>query len=108
MAAFKRSHRPVAHLGIAYEAVTVLRRHATGDVAAPWGRGFYESGVEFLAMCDDDWVVAMEFLTKFPEQKLSAVDAVSFALIRRHNVEDVLSFDKHFRIVLSERNVLPQ
>ena len=40
------------------------------------------------------------------ELKLSAADATSAAVIRRLAIEKVASFDKHFRIMLPEREVL--
>ena len=43
---------------------------------------------------------------KYPEQKLSLADAVSVGVVRRLDVERVASFDRHFRIILTERPVL--
>ena len=104
---YSKTHHPVTHWGVIFETVTVIRRLSTGDVAARWGRDIRQSGIAVLAAHDDDWSTAMNLISKFGEQKLSAVDAVSFALIRRHNIRIAASFDKHFRIVLPEREIVP-
>ena len=37
---------------------------------------------------------------------MSAADATSVAIIRRLDLEKVASFDRHFRIIITEREVV--
>lgn len=45
-------------------------------------------------------------MRKYHEQKLSLADAVSIAVIRRMDIEKVASFDRHFRIILTQCEVI--
>jgi len=42
---------------------------------------------------------AVNWLTRFPDQSLSLVDAVSFEVMRRHRTKRAFAFDHHFEIV---------
>ncbi len=110
MQAHASTHRPVTHRGIVLETVTVLRRRSTALQAAHWGRDFEQTGMKILDMTRVDWHEAMNIIGNFPSRRteLSAVDAVSFALIRRHDIKRVASFDRHFPIALPEREVISQ
>jgi predicted nucleic acid-binding protein len=44
-------------------------------------------------------------LTRFDDQRLSYVDASSFAVIEEHSIRDIFAFDSHFLIL--RRNVWP-
>ena len=89
------------------EAVTLLRRTAGPKVAADFAREFldHETG-EMIRTEESDWRTGMDLLEQYKEHRLSSADAASLALIRRLDIKQVASFDKHFRIVLTEREVI--
>lgn len=91
------------------ETVTLLRRQLGPRVAADFGRAFIEGKIGQLVRCEaDDWREGLKLLETFPEQKLSFADATSFAIIRRLDLQKAASPDKHYRIVLAEREVVSQ
>jgi uncharacterized protein len=91
------------------ETVTLLRRELGPAIAARFGREFLEGKVGVLVQTERaDWSQAFSLIDGYSEQKISAADATSIALLRRLDIEKVASFDKHFRIILSEREVLGQ
>ncbi len=89
------------------ETVTLLRRELGPKVAAGFGRDFLEGKVGRLIHLEDrDWIEGLKLIEQFGEQKLSAADATSMAVIRRLDIDTTASFDRHFRIVLTERKVV--
>jgi predicted nucleic acid-binding protein len=79
------------------EAISLLARQAGASFAAPWARDHLASQeIQWLAASADDWQEAMRTLEKFADQKLSCIDALSFALMRRQGLETVFGFDHHF------------
>lgn len=102
----RQTHKPVIHMGIALEVVTVVRRVATHHEAAGWGRGLWNSNMEILDFEHREWNRAMDFFHAFPGLQLSCVDALSFALMERFRVDLAASFDRDFRVVLGEARVI--
>lgn len=89
------------------ECVTLLARRFGADRAADFGSEFVEGREATLLRCErEDWIEGLALIRKFPEQRLSFADATSFAIVRRFDIEKAASFDKHFRIVLPEREVI--
>jgi len=89
------------------EAVTLLRRSAGPKVAADFARDVLDHQTcEMVRTEETDWRKGMDLLEQYKEHRLSSTDAASFALIRRLDIKKVASFDKHFQIVLTEREVI--
>ena len=89
------------------EAVTILRRCVGPQVAADFAREFLDHETGEMTRTDDkDWRTGLDVMEQFKEQKLSLADVTSFAVIRRLDIKRVAAFDKHFRIVLKEREIL--
>lgn len=89
------------------ETVTLVRRELGPGRAASFGRDFLEGRIGTLVHCElSDWNEAFGVIQKYGDQKVSAAGATSVAVIRRMNIEKVASFDKHFKIVLTEREVI--
>lgn len=89
------------------ETVTLLRRELGQKPATEFGREFLEGKIGHLVQVDKtDWQRGFEIIDQFHEQKVSAADATSVAIIRRLDLEKVASFDKHFRIILVERKIV--
>ena len=75
----------------------LLARQAGGSFAVRWGRDHLASQeIQWLAPSPDDWQEALRSLEKFSDQKLSCTDGLSFALMRREDIETVFGFDRHF------------
>ena len=53
--------------------------------------------MERIASDPDAELAAEQLLQRFRDQDFSYVDAVSFALMRRHGIDTALAFDHHFR-----------
>lgn len=45
-------------------------------------------------------------MARFAEHRFSSIDAISFALIRRHKIRKAASFDHHFRIALPDCEIV--
>ena len=89
------------------ETVTLIRRELGPGPAASFGRDFVAGQIGTLVRCElPDRNEAFGIIQKYGNQKISAADATSVAVIRRLNIEKVASFDKHFKIVLTEREVV--
>lgn len=89
------------------ENVTLVRRELGPEPAASFGRDFVAGRIGTLVRCEmTDWNEAFGIIQKYWNQKISAADATSVAVIRRLDIEKVASFDKHFKIVLTEREVV--
>jgi predicted nucleic acid-binding protein len=85
----------------------LLRRELGPEIAAGFGRDFMDGKIGQLVRCEpSDWTLGLEIIEKFRDQKLSAADATSAAVVRRMDIRKVASFDKHFKIILTEREVL--
>jgi predicted nucleic acid-binding protein len=84
---------------------TVPRRSATVP-----SRGAGEASTALARLLDDpihQWVDVTEelvreslaaWLTSYPDQSFSLVDAVSFEVMRRHRLTVAFAFDRHFEI----------
>lgn len=87
--------------------VTLLRRELGPEPATGFGRDFLEGKIgQLLAAERSDWLEGFKIIETYKDQRVSAADATSVSIIRRLDLEKVASFDKHFRIILKEREVL--
>jgi predicted nucleic acid-binding protein len=89
------------------ETVTLLRRELGPEPATGFGREFLEGQIAQLLQVErSDWLEGFKIIDKYKDQKVSAADATSVAMIRRLDLEKVASFDRHFRIIITEREVV--
>ena len=89
------------------ETVTLLRRELGPKVATDFGREFLEGRTgQLIQVQRADWLRGLEIIDRYGEEKVSAADATSIAAIRRLDVEKVASFDKHFKLIVTEREVV--
>lgn len=80
------------------ETLTLLARRTTYSFAAERAEVFYSS--RFLSILRPDAadeIAAVELFRKFADQGVSFTDCVSFALLKRHRLKQVFTFDRHFR-----------
>jgi predicted nucleic acid-binding protein len=82
------------------ETFTFLDRNANRDVALAWKESVYAPGVVKILTCElRDLVQAWEYFRRADLHKLSAVDATSFAIMKRARIRIAYTFDHHFAVV---------
>lgn len=81
------------------ETITLLARRTTYAFAAERARVLYgPKSVTILRPDDGDEISAVVLFEKFADQRVSFTDCVSFALMRKHQIKRVFSFDRHFEL----------
>jgi predicted nucleic acid-binding protein len=84
---------------VVIETLTFLERNASRDVALAWKSSIYLPGtVKILACQLRDLEQSWEFFRRTDLHKLSAVDATSFAIMRRARIRLAFTFDHHFSV----------
>ena len=79
-------------------AFTLLARRAGYSFAAERARRLLAAReMTFLRPEADDDQAALEWFEKFADQKVGFADCISFALMRRHRITRVFTFDAHFQ-----------
>lgn len=86
-----------------YDETVTLMRSRTGDVRDAIGVGRRIRGVEdspdvvgLLHVSEDAFAAAVDVFERYDDQPLSFTDATTVALVDRHDVDSVLSFDDDF------------
>ncbi len=81
------------------ETITLLARRADYAFAAEKARLINASGaLRILRPTAPDEIAAITWLEKFADQRVSFTDAISFALLKRHRITRVFTFDRHFEL----------
>ena len=79
------------------ETANFLIRQQSSEIAAEWLKSSQDSTeIRWLQPSKDDFRFAKELIVKFSDQRISMTDALSFSLMRRHNIHQAFSFDRHF------------
>jgi len=85
---------------VVIETFTFLDRNANRDVAMTWKESIYKSGVAKILSCElRDLEQAWGYFRRADLHKLSAVDATSFAIMKRARIRLAYTFDHHFAAV---------
>ncbi len=85
---------------VVIETFTFLDRNANRDVALAWKQSLYELGAVKILPCElRDLAQSWEYFRRADLHKLSAVDATSFAIMRRLRIRLAYTFDHHFVVV---------
>jgi predicted nucleic acid-binding protein len=85
---------------IIIETFTFLDRNANRDVALTWKQSIYKAGTVKILTCElRDLEQSWEYFRRADLHKLSAVDATSFAIMRRARIRLAYTFDHHFAVV---------
>ena len=75
----------------------------------PWGKpgavSFFVYNIIVMSDDPDLLSAAEQILRDFPDEKLSYVDALSMAIMRKEKIGEIFTFDRHFRLMNFE--VLP-
>lgn len=81
------------------ETFTLLARRAGYAFAAQRARHIFDSGALTVLRPDErEDREALVFFEKFADQGVSFADCSSFALMRRHGIKRVFTFDRHFAL----------
>jgi predicted nucleic acid-binding protein len=84
---------------VVIETFTFLERNASRDVALAWKSSIYTPGTVKILPCElRDLEQSWEFFRRTDLHKLSAVDATSFAIMRRARIRLAFTFDHHFSV----------
>ena len=82
------------------ETFTFLDRNANRDVALMWKDSIYKPGTVKILPCElRDLEQSWEYFRRADLYKLSAVDATSFAIMKRAQIRIAYTFDHHFAVV---------
>ncbi len=85
---------------VVLETFTFLDRNATRDVALIWRESLFKFGMVKILTCElRDLQQSWEYFRQADLHKLSAVDATSFAIMRRTRIRIAYTFDYHFAMV---------
>jgi uncharacterized protein len=84
---------------VVIETFTFIDRNANRDVALAWREAIYRPGAVRLLPCElRDLEQSWEYFRRADLHKLSAVDATSFAIMKRTRIRLAYSFDHHFAV----------
>jgi len=84
---------------VVIETFTFLERNAHRDVALAWKESIYEPRMVKILPCElRDLEQSWEYFRRADLHKLSAVDATSFAIMKRSRIRLAFSFDHHFSV----------
>jgi uncharacterized protein len=84
---------------VVIETFTFLARNANRDVALAWKESIYEPGTVKILPCElRDLEQSWEYFRRPELYKLSAVDATSFAIMKRSRIRLAFTFDHHFSV----------
>jgi predicted nucleic acid-binding protein len=85
---------------VVIETFTFLDRNASRDVALAWREGIDRGGNIRILPCDlRDLEQSWDYFRRADLHKLSAVDATSFAIMKRTRIRLAYAFDHHFAAV---------
>ena len=85
---------------VVIETFTFLDRNVNRDVALTWKDAVYQAGMVKILPCDlRDLEQSWDYFRRPDLHKLSAVDATSFAIMKRARIRVAYSFDHHFSVV---------
>ena len=85
---------------VVIETFTFLARNANRDVALTWKDAVYKAGTVQILPCElRDLERSWDYFRRPELHKLSAVDATSFAIMKRARIRLAYSFDYHFAVI---------
>jgi uncharacterized protein len=85
---------------VVIETFTFLDRNANRDVALTWKDAVYKAGTVQILPCElRDLERSWDYFRRPELHKLSAVDATSFAIMKRARIRLAYSFDYHFAVI---------
>jgi predicted nucleic acid-binding protein len=85
---------------VVIETFTFLDRNANRDVALAWRESIYQPATVRILPCElGDLHQSWDYFRRADLHKISAVDATSFAIMKRARIRIAYTFDHHFAAV---------
>ena len=85
---------------VVIETFTFLDRNTNRDVALAWRESIYEPQTVKILPCElRDLEESWKYFRRADLHKLSAVDATSFAIMKRARIRLAYTFDHHFAVL---------
>ena len=85
---------------VVIETFTFLERNANRDVALAWKESIYAPRLVKMLPCElSDLTQLWDYFRRVDLHKLSAVDATSFAIMKRARIRIAFTFDHHFSVM---------
>jgi predicted nucleic acid-binding protein len=85
---------------VVIETFTFLDRNASRDAALAWREAISRPGTARILACElGDLEQSWDYFRRADLHKLSAVDATSFAIMKRARIRIAYTFDHHFATV---------
>ena len=85
---------------VVIETFTFIDRNASRDVALAWKEAVTKPGTAEILPCElRDLKQSWDYFRRADLHKLSAVDATSFAIMKRARIRLAYTFDHHFAVV---------
>lgn len=79
------------------ETMSLLTKRLSKSIALDTGRELVEAeNVWVITPSDQDFADAWALFSQYPDWNFDLVDAISFALMKREEIEVALTFDHHF------------
>lgn len=79
------------------EFFTLLSRRAGYNFVVQRARNIFSSKIlTIIRPGENEELLAIDFLEKYADQKISFTDCISFVLMRKTKLKRVFSFDQHF------------
>lgn len=84
---------------VVIETFTFLERNANRDVALAWKDSIHQPGAVTILPCElRDLAQSWVYFRRADLNKLSAVDATSFVIMKRQRIRLAFAFDHHFAV----------
>jgi len=84
---------------VVIETFTFLDRNASRDVALSWKESMHTPRKVAILPCElPDLEASWQYFRRHDLHKLSAVDATSFAIMKRAQIRLAFAFDRHFSV----------
>ena len=104
-------YRLAAEIWPALEGPLLTSNHVIAELATLLGRqiGFLEAAdrladvykspkIDIVQSSREDELEALRWMRNYADQRVTFVDCVSFALMRRHRIRAAFTFDRHFKL----------
>lgn len=82
------------------EVLALLGRMAGNRFACDRAHAIYASNLLTIVRPDEAMERdALSYFAKYADQRVSFTDCISFAIMKRHGLKRVFTFDEHFRLI---------
>jgi len=80
------------------EAFTLIARRASYEFAAETAERVFASSLHILRSEQNEEEEALTYFRKYHDQQVSFTDCISFVLMKANEIQQVFTYDSHFRL----------